>query len=355
MFDVCLITPYYPPHIGGVELHVANLAKRLNKKYKIAVISSKPSNADFQVKSIFLPYTPIPLSFPKVSSKIYHSHIPSPFFSIESSKLAKEFNSPHIITYHNDVVIPDRVNGYKIPSFSKALIEKFNEKLVIPLLDRADVIIATTRSYAETSPILYKFIEKVRIVPNGVDIDVFTPSKGIRKDQVVYVGRLVEYKGLANLIKAMKVVQEVKDVKLVVVGDGEDRFTFEEMCKNLRVKAIFTGKLKLMELIEVLRKSKLLVLPSFSRLEAFGIVLLEAMACGTPVAGANVPGVGEISSKAGFVFNDWKELANIILEVVDNDTLVRKLGKKGRSVVEEKYSWNKVVNELEKIYNEVIT
>ncbi len=348
---VLQVTPYYLPHVGGVELHVANLVRNLGCSVK--VVSSKPSKADFQVKSVFLPYTPIPITFPKVKADVYHSHTPSPFFSLKAKELAEEFKAPHLITYHNDVVIPDRVDGFYIPPFLGNTIEKVNEKIVIPVLKKAELILATTKSYALTSPILSKFMDKVEIVPNGVDVNVFTPG-GVKKDRVVYVGRLVEYKGLPYLIRAMKEVQKCRNVVLTVVGDGEDRNYFQELCRKLGVKAEFTGKIELKKLVEVIRSSKLLVLPSFSRLEAFGIVLLEAMACGTPVAGANVPGVGEIASKAGFVFNSVEELSSIILEVVDNDSLVRKLGKRGREVVVREFSWTIIVKKIEKIYEEVI-
>ncbi len=353
---LALVTPYYLPHIGGVEIHVANLAERLSRRCPVTVISSRPSRADYQVRSIQIPYSPIPLSFPRIKAEIFHSHVPSPFFALKAEKAAKECKASHIITYHNDVVIPERVDGRAIPSSIGRLVEKYAEKTVLPLVDRADAVIATTRSYAETSPVLSSIQEKLEIIPNAVDTSVFTPSKDGRKEnEVLYVGRLVEYKGLAHLIRAMKAVQAEEEAVLTVVGDGEDRAVFEEMCKKLGVNARFTGKLRRKEVVERMRRAKVLVLPSFSRLEAFGIVLLEAMACCTPVIGANVPGVGEIASKAGFVFENDEELSELILELVGNDSLVRKLGRKGRKVVEENYSWDVVVKKLERVYSEVVS
>ncbi len=347
MFEVALITPYYLPHIGGVEIHVANIAARIN-----SVVISSSSKADFQVKSIPVPYSPIPLSFPEVNARVYHSHVPSPFFAAKACNLAEKFGSPHVVTYHNDVVIPERVNGYKIPSFVARFIEKFNEKYVLPVLEKADAVIATTRSYAETSNVLKRVQEKLEIIPNAVDTEVFKPCNSERRDEVIYVGRLVEYKGLGFLIKAVKASKS--SVGLTVVGDGEDRKVFEEMCRKLGVRANFTGRVSRKELVERIGRARLLVLPSFSRLEAFGIVLLEAMACSTPVAGANVPGVGEIASKAGFTFSSVEELACIIDEVAENDALVRKLGRRGRKVVEENYCWDVVIEKITKLY-EVVT
>jgi glycosyltransferase involved in cell wall biosynthesis len=351
---LALITPYYLPHIGGVEVHVANLARRLAKKYRTIIISSKPSKADYQIKSLQVPYSPIPMYFPKVKAEIYHSHVPSPFFALKADEVAKEIKAYHIITYHNDVVVPERVDGLSIPNFFGKIIEKYNEKIVLPLLERSDTVIATTRSYAETSSVLSSVQDKLEIVPNGVDTSVFTPSKNSKRNEVLYVGRLVEYKGLPHLIKAMKSVQAMEDVKLRIVGEGEDRRMFEEMCRRLEVRAEFTGRLSREGVIKAMREAKVLVLPSFSRLEAFGIVLLEAMACGTPVIGANVPGVGEVAAKAGFVFESEEELAELILSIIRDETLVKKLGRRGRKVVEKEYSWDVVIKMVEKVYSKVV-
>ncbi len=345
--EVAMVTPYYPPHIGGVEVHAENLARNLEKFYDVKVISSSPSNADFQVRSLNIPYSPIPLSFPELRARIYHSHIPSPFFALKAQELAERFGSPHIVTYHNDVVIPERVDGFKIPA--PHLIESFNEKVVFPLLEKAETIIATTRSYAETSPVLSNFLEKVEIVPNAVDTEVFRPC-GEKRDEVIYVGRLVEYKGLGILIEAMEEVQKKLKVRLVVVGDGEDRSTFENLCRKLGIEVEFTGRVSREELVRRISRAKVLVLPSFSRLEAFGIVLLEAMACETPVIASNVPGVGEVASKAGYVFNSVDELASSITEIVENDALIRKLGRRGRKLVEENYTWDRVSEMVTEIY-----
>ncbi len=351
--EVAVVTPYYPPHVGGVEIHAENLVRNLRRFYDVKVISSTPSNADFQVRCLNIPYSPVPFSFPRVKAEIYHSHVPSPFFALRAQDLAESYRSPHVVTYHNDVVIPERVDGFRIPETISSLVESFNEKVVFPLLKKVDLIIATTRSYAETSSVLSKFQEKLEIIPNAVDVEVFRPCEK-KENEVVYVGRLVEYKGLGTLIEAMEEVQKYEDVRLVVVGDGEDRRTFEEMCRKRGVNAEFTGRVKRREVVRRISRARVLVLPSFSRLEAFGIVLLEAMACETPVVASNVPGVGEIASKAGFVFSDVKELVSAIVEIVENDALMRKLGRRGRKLVEEKYSWDTVSKRIAKVYERCI-
>ncbi len=343
---VVLTTPYFPPHVGGVEFHVYELAKGLMEKgFDVKVVTAS-GRGDFvvTVPSIPIPYSPIPLRFPNVRGDVYHSHIPSPFFAHEISKRNLR---PHVVTYHNDVVIPERVNGYRIPSKIGAKIEEINERITISILNSADVIIATTMDYARTSPILKDF--NVEIVPNAINVRKYEFCTE-KYDYVLYVGRLVEYKGLPILLKAMNIVQRELPIKLVVVGDGEDRKRFEFLAKKLNVDVEFKGRLKDRDKINAIKRARILVLPSQSRLEAFGIVLLEAMACGTPVIASNIAGVRVVAREGGFVFYDVEDLAEKILKIATNDSIAIALGRRGRRAVEEKYDWKTVIDRIANIY-----
>lgn len=208
---------------------------------------------------------------------------------------------PHVVTYHNDVVVPRRVAGKRVPGFFARWVEKKNYELVKPVLDEAELIIATTKSYAETSPILDAYMDKVVVVPNGVDVETFLPGKdaGEREAVVLFVGRLVEYKGLSILLRVMGGVQREASGRLVVVGEGEDRKRFEKLATDLGVRAEFKERLSDVDLRRWLAKARVLVLPSQSRLEAFGLVLIEAMACKTPVIASRIPGVVDVASEGG--------------------------------------------------------
>ncbi|MDI9642765.1 MAG: glycosyltransferase family 4 protein [Archaeoglobales archaeon] len=356
MVRIAIATPYYPPSLGGVEIHTKNLADHLRKRgHEVVVVSSVGS--DLVPKCLKIPYSPIPITFPHIKADIYHSHVPSPFFASKLDKVAKKERKPHVITYHNDVVIPNKVYGFPIPRFIGRNVEKINDSIIDQLLKKVDAIIATTKSYAETSPILSKFMDKVKVVPNGVDPTEFTPGvdAGQRDPLVLYVGRLVAYhKGVHTLIEAMAEVQKDLNAWLVIVGDGEDRKSFEKLAEKLNVKSVFTGRVPRREVVNWMQKARVLVLPSFSRMESFGIVLLEAMACSTPVLGANTPGVAEVASYGGLTFKNNSELVEMIKELLSNDQLATKLGKMGRKAVEEKFNWNTVVNEIEKIYFELL-
>lgn len=347
---VIQISPYFPPHLGGVEYHVKGLSDGLAKRgYNVSVASScgKSSFEFTRIPSIDLYYAPFPLKLPRIEADVFHSHVPSPVFAFFFRKSA-----PHVVTYHNDIEIPGKINGLCLPRPFRSKLEQLNEKLIKPVLDEAKIIVATTRSYAETSTVLKNYLHKVRIVPNAVDLSAY-PTGMTKEKYVVFVGRMLEYKGIGLLLNAMKEVQKKEALKLVLVGDGYDRQILEAKAARMGIDAVFAGRASRSRLIDILSRAEMLVLPSTSRLEAFGIVLLEAMACETPVLAFNTPGVNEIAREGGMVFSSTSELAEMIIELHHNEPLRRSLGKRGRWAVEEKYSWNRVLDKVELVYREV--
>jgi glycosyltransferase involved in cell wall biosynthesis len=133
----------------------------------------------------------------------------------------------------------------------------------------------------------------VRIIPLAVDTDFFTPEgpvhpilSKIRQEGfsiVLYVGRFAYYKGLEYLIKAVSLLP--KNVKVVIVGDGEEKPKLLFLVKELHLeeRVIFIPPVKDEELPSIYRGADVFVLPSIARSEAFGLVACEAMACGVPV------------------------------------------------------------------------
>jgi glycosyltransferase involved in cell wall biosynthesis len=319
-----------------------------DRGYEVAVVSSTGHDEHLRiitVPCVPIPYSPIPLRFPEIYAEIYHSHLPSPFFA---RRIVKRGYGPHLVTYHNDVVIPPRRGGKPLPGYLARKIERWHEQLLRPVLDAATTIIATTRSYAETSPVLKDYLEKVEIVPNAIEVVDFVPGKdaGEREAIVLYAGRLVEYKGLGTLLEAMRGLA----ARLIVVGEGEDRSRFEILARRYGVRTEFKGRLPDAELKNWMRTARVLVLPARSRLEAFGIVLLEAMASRTPVIASSNPGVAEVARHGGLVFADTVELALHLSCLVEDDALATRLGWKGRAAVERDYDWKRVLDKLEALY-----
>jgi len=347
---VMQISPYFPPHLGGVEYHVKGLSDGLAKRGYDISIASSCGNGNFEftrIPSIDLFYAPFPLRLPRIRADIFHSHVPSPIFAFFFRK-----SSPQVVTYHNDIVVPGKINGHHFPMPLRISMERLNEKFIQPVLDEAKIIIATTKSYAETSPVLRNYTHKIRIVPNAVDLSAYI--QGRRKEKfIVFAGRMVEYKGIGTLLDAVKEVQKKEALRLVLLGDGYDRHILEARARRMGIDAVFAGRVGRSNLVDILSRAEMLILPSNSRLEAFGIVLLEAMACETPVLAFDTPGVNEIAREGGLVYSNMEELAQVILELHHDEPLRRSMGMRGRRAVENKYSWSRVLDQIESVYDEV--
>jgi glycosyltransferase involved in cell wall biosynthesis len=360
---------YYPPHIGGVENHVMELTKALIRKDNdLQVLTSNiPKNGyndciKFKAKEIFPHYVPLIFGLSKIKfmdADIFHSHCPPPFFS---KAICKANKKPHVITYHFDIKIPKKAGNIRIPMWLGECVERYYaQHYALKVLDDCDAIIVTGKSYAETSPILHEFLFKCHVIPNGIDIrkfDAAIRTLNVRRAKnVLFVGRLVLPKGVDYLIRAMPaVLKGVPEAKLVIVGEGEEQKNLAVLVKNLALedKVEFRGYVKFKELVKSYLEASVFVLPSFTRLENFGIVMLEAMACRTPVIASDIPGVKEnITKDNGLLFppRDVDSLADSIITIISDDEKVKRMGEAGRKLVEEKYDWNVIAEQVSKLYS----
>jgi N-acetyllactosaminide 3-alpha-galactosyltransferase len=197
------------------------------------------------------------------------------------------------------------------------------------------------------------------IVPNGVRLEAFDKQreKSEREvKQVLFVGRLSSVKGINYLINAAKIVlKQHKDATFLIVGDGEERQSLKALAKGYENCIKFCGHVSKRTLVELYKSSAVLVLPSFTRLEAFGVVLLEAMACETPVIASRIPGVLDVVGEGGFLVKPCSphSLATAIQNIFENPANARRMGKKGRQLVEEKYDWKIVAQQILSVYTNV--
>ncbi|MFH2136872.1 MAG: glycosyltransferase, partial [Patescibacteria group bacterium] len=236
------------------------------------------------------------------------------------------------------------------------------------ILGRADKIIVSSLDYAKNSNaknILEKNPEKFIEVPFGVDAEKFCPAEPradlVKKFElpvgrtILFVGGLDRahyFKGLEVLIKARA---DIQNAKILVVGDGDLRSHYEKMVEGLNLgdQVIFAGSVAAEDLPNYYNLADVVVLPSLDQSEAFGIVLIEAAACGKPVIASNLPGVRSVVEYGvnGFTVmpGNAKELAKKINYFLDHPEEVKEFGKNGRGRVLEKYDLKKVGEKLENV------
>jgi glycosyltransferase involved in cell wall biosynthesis len=265
---------------------------------------------------------------------------------------------PVVLTYHNDIT------GRGLARYIARL---YNATSLTYVLKRVDKIIITQPGYLHSSPYLKRYEHKIVIIPNGVDVEKFKPPSGAKhaSNVLFFLSILDEfhrYKGLDILLKALIIVKkDIPDVKLIVGGSGELMGEYQRMANSLGLNGAveFHGFIPDDRLVEYYSNSNVFVLPSISSTqEGFGIVLLEALACGTPVISTAIVGVAADvqANHAGIIIppNDSGALADGILTLLRDAALAQKMGDAGRRLVEAKYTWEKVAAMTEAVYRAVL-
>ncbi len=355
---ILMITPYYPPHVGGMEYYVYYLSQQLKKNLAvdIAVITSGDNKRKISITNengirIYrLPYifkisnTPInPLWYfqikniiKKENPDIVNAHSPVPFISDVSAYSSGKI--PFIITYHSG-----SMKKYILPI--DIIIWIYEHIFLQITLKKATKIICSSDFVRKT--IMKRYKNKVITITPAVDIKKYHPTKLNRKLSVLFVAGLnafEKYKGLTILLDALKQIKKnIPDTQLVIVGDGNYRQYYENLACELDLErnVVFKGRLYGKKLVEEYQKTTVCVLPTSN--DNFPTVLIEAMACSTPVIGTSVGSIPDIINHLdnGLLIppQDSKALADALLTLLNNKSLSEKMGRNGYTKIKENLTW----------------
>lgn len=361
------------PFIGGVEKYVYYISSELVKydDCDVEVIcANEPSSVDEEIynniKINRLPYTGkiantnVCLSLPNVLYKkefdIIHTHVPTPWSSDWSNIICRLKNKPLVVTYHNDII------GTGIANL---IAKTYNTTALKLLLNKADKIIITQDDYIN-SPHLQNYKDKVVTIPNGVDTEIFKPTNTKKEEKQIFFLSVLDafhkYKGLDYLLESIKEVKNtIPDIKLIIGGKGELLDYYINKSKKLGIEenVEFKGYLTDEEVLEYYANSTLFVLPSISSLqEGFGIVVLEALACQTPIISTTIVGVSDdvIERKCGIIIEpkNVKQLTKAIITIISDKNLQKQMGLRGRQLVKEKYEWKSIAKDIHDLYEELL-
>ncbi len=356
-----LYKDYYPV-LGGIENHIKVLAEaQASAGHTVTVLACDPGrltrtsilNGVRVVKAgrlMTAASMPIslrqPLALLGMRPDVIHVQSPYPLGEISAAFLRPRI--PLVLSYQSDIV---RQQGWL----------RFYGPLLRFVLRRADRILVSSPRYLDSSPWLQPVREKCVVVPLGVDTHRFrspeAPYAG--RPMLLFVGRLRYYKGLDTLLRALKALPE--SVALRIVGTGEQQAPLQALAQDLGIsdRIVFAGDIADDDLPGEYHRASLFVLPANARAEAFGTVLLEAMASGLPCVTTEV-GTGTSwvvqDGVTGRVVpaRDPAALAQATAGILADPTLLRQMGQAGRARVEAEFTQSLMVDRVMEVYNRLV-
>ena len=361
---VLQVNKLYYPHIGGVEKHVQDVAEALldQADVKVLVANSGREAKRETVNGVMVERVPTwgvvqsaPIapgfyrSIKRARADIYHLHFPNPVG--ELAYLAAGSPGKLVVTYHADVV-------------RQRLLRRFYGPVIERLLRRADMVMVSSPNLIESSPWLQPIREKCRVIPFAIDLEPFKPDPAVAAKAeefrkrfgtplVLFVGRLIYYKGLEYLVRAAPDV----DAQFVIVGEGPLEAELKTLATELGVaeRFHFVGRATDTELPAYYKACDIFTLPSIAESEAFGFVQLEAHACGKPVVSTNLPtGVpyANLHGETGLIVapEDPEALATALNLLISDDVKRGKLGARAKERVESDFSMEAMAREILQAY-----
>ncbi len=374
---------FFPPHPGGIERFVADLAAaQAAQGMAVRVLAhAEPGtwrSRHFRAGDVEVDlaachgqfvYAPVSPAFPRLLARairefrpdVLHIHMPntSAFWALLSPAARR---LPWIVHWHADIPLDSR---HRVLRAAYRLYKPWEQAL----LRRARAVIATSQAYADSSAALAPWRDKVHVIPIGLpDAPVADaahstswPASGLR---LLAVGRLSYFKGFDVLLRALA---QVPEASLVLIGGGECDASLHALARELDVasRVRFTGRMDLDAAGQALLESAyasadVFCLPSTERAESFGIVLLEAMRAGLPIVASDIPGSG-----VGFVVcdgetgmlvppNDAAALAAALRRLAADANLRQRYGDAGRHRFQDGFTLEQVTPQVSILYRQVL-
>lgn len=366
---VLQVNKFYNPVTGGVERVVQQIAEGLNGNVDMTVLACQKKGSGINekindvrvIKSGSLgTYFSMPVSFSFLrtfsrlsrDADIVHIHMPFPLADV--AMFFSGYKGKVVLWWHSDVVKQKKLMLLYRP-FLKWL------------LNRADLIVAATQGHIDNSAFISNRKDKCVVIPYGVDKNIIELSSQSRPAKlkgnsdpcsILYIGRLVYYKGCDVLLEAFS---KVSNARLTIVGKGPLRSSLEKQADKLGIseKVDFISFLDDRCLAEKLAECDFLVLPSVERSEAFGLVQIEAMAFGKPVINTDLPSGAPLVSLDGITGltvppNDAEALAIAIQRIINEPDLRERFGKAAYKRAREEFSMDKMLSSLLTEYKKLI-
>ena len=357
---------------GGGQLAVHHLACSLfSKGHQVHVLYSKYPHEQFNIEVPYEIHWVHHYDFATINLNIFSfSNVLGPLAEKEkfdvihgnaeeaywTGKIAKRNKSTYVFTSHTpDIPITGMLKGMMRPI---RLLKSLNTYLLRQAISEADQVVAFSHFSRD---LIMKGINntcanKIKVISPGVESSWFEverkPSSG---SALLFWGRIEEEKGLRELFHALKTVSKmIKDVSLTIVGEGNRLREYKSLVADLSLtdRVEFTGWLCSSKIQNLTAQSSLGIFPS--RVESFGLSVVEAMGAGLPViaaSGGAVPENIEQGVTGTLVpVNDADALARAIIFILENVQHAESMAKAAKMVVQQKFTWDKAANKMIDLY-----
>ena len=376
------VTPSITPHGGGVATAVAGITTTLAQKdvectvfstvgtrvgddpYKLDGVESHVFHTSKLARFWYGHSLKLRSSLQKVipSYDLIHIHDLWNYPGFAAYQVAKSTNKPYVMSIHA-ALDPDRLS---FKAYKKRPYLKFIQRKILNQASTLFALTITEKEHIENLGIS----SPISVIPNGIFPEIFnTPNfqAGVLKQLsqvkdkyiILYLGRIHPLKGIDLLVEAFGDIAKIReDVCLVIAGDDEVgyRSQLELQLSNLGIldKTIFTGLLNETDKVAMLGIADIFVLPSYS--EGFSMSILEAMASSLPVIITDKCYFSEVgTSGAGIIVEtESDQLRDALMSYFENPEKIKQMGGKGRQLVLQKYTWDKVVDQIKLIYQNLI-
>lgn len=379
---VALVCPYNMfERTGGVQQLVTHLHDGLVKKgHTVKVITQKPAGFKGQVPDDYILFGVtrnfdggfgvsgnwgMPADGNEIAEILNREdfdviNFHEPWMPILAWQMLKRSKAAHVGTFHANLLDNTAAKSWVnvFTPFGRGIGQKMH---VLTAVSPAPAALLHSKANHK-SPAEKRLIENIRYIPNGIDLKVYKPPKkrqplnGPNTKTVVYIGRLDRRKGVEWLLRAFAVLEtKMLNTYLIIAGEGPRRDKLEQLADSLKIKNIhFSGYVDEDEKRRLMGHADVFCSPAMFG-ESFGIVLIEAMAMGTPViAGRNSGYINVLNGDGQLGLVDAKateDFANRLELVITNDKIARLLRSWGLHEV-KKYDYPKIIDQYETAYKE---
>ncbi|NND00455.1 MAG: glycosyltransferase family 4 protein [Gammaproteobacteria bacterium] len=349
-------------NIKGIEVHRFQYAPRRFELLSghggmLASIKRRPTTFVLIPIFVFAQVAAIRKLCKSIKPDIIHAHwiVPQGLAALLARKASKQ-KPPIVLTSHGGDL-------YGLSGALFGIIKKF-------VLNNVDCICVVSKSMKEyVRDVLGIDSKTVNVLPMGSELsDKFVPDHNRSRDRgtLLFVGRLVEKKGVSDLIRAFCLAkQKAPDLTLKIVGDGPDLLELKSLARNLELDETieFVGSVSHDILPKYYQTAEAAVFPFVKAtdgdMEGLGLVVVEAMGCETPVIVGDVPAIQDtvIDNKTGVIFRsgNYQDLAEKIIQMHSDPALRNRLGKNSRIYAQERFSWDVCADRYLKLFQEVLS